>query len=212
MIGSPLVMSARHGSDMMLHLSIEGSLHQTGIRALSGDESMDEKALRHLLARQEITEAIHNYCRAMDRIDDDLGRSVFHADAVADYGAMFQGTGHGFIEFVHGAHSGLLVHTHQVSNISIRVDGDRAGSETYVTATLRMKTSDGALAETRSLGRYIDQWERRDGRWAISHRHYVHEMDDTRLVENARYATDGRRNRSDPSYGSLGTVEREGSA
>jgi len=52
---------------------------------------------------------------------------------------------------------------------------------------------------------------RRDGRWAISHRHYVHEMDDTRLVENARYATDGRRNRTDPSYGSLGTVERGGS-
>jgi hypothetical protein len=173
---------------------------------------MDEKALSQLLAKQDITEAIHNYCRAMDRIDDDLGRSVFHADAVADYGEMFQGTGHAFIEFVHAAHSGMLVHTHQVSNISVRVDGDRAGSETYVTATLRMKTGDGTLAETRSLGRYIDQWERRDGRWAISHRQYVHEMDDTRLVAKASYATGGRRNRTDPSYLRLGTVECGGFA
>ena len=36
----------------------------------------------------------------MDRINDALGRSVFHADAVADYGAMFPGTGHGFIELL----------------------------------------------------------------------------------------------------------------
>ena len=27
----------------------------------------------------------------------ELGRSVFHEDAVADYGAMYQGTGYGFM-------------------------------------------------------------------------------------------------------------------
>ena len=39
---------------------------------------MDETALAELLDKQAITEALHRYCRAMDRMDNDLGRSVFH--------------------------------------------------------------------------------------------------------------------------------------
>ena len=164
---------------------------------------MNEKMLNELRDKQDITEVLHAYCRAMDRIDDDLGRSVFHADAPADYGAMYKGTGHGFIDFVHGAHTGMLASVHQLSNVSIKIDGERAGSESYVTATLRMNAGDGALLQIRSLGRYIDRWEKHDGRWAISHRTYVHAMDETYPVQNAAFATEGSRDRLDPSYAAL---------
>lgn len=164
---------------------------------------MNDTDLAILLAKQAITEALHDYCRAMDRIDDELGRSVFHADAGADYGAMYQGSGHGFIDFVHERHAAMLVQTHEVGNISIDVRGDSAGSEAYVTATLRFKADDGELHDIVGKGRYIDRWERRDGRWAISHRQYLHEMDDLRPVSGSRFATQGLRDRSDPSYAVL---------
>lgn len=166
---------------------------------------MNEAALAELLAQQEITKRIHDYCRAMDRIDDDLGRSVFHADAVADYGTMFQGTGYGFIDFVHESHSAMLVQNHSVSNISIRLDGDHAGSETYVTMRGRMKGEGDVVMQITSLGRYVDGWERRDGAWRIAHRQYLHVMDELNQVGITMYATDGARDRSDPSYARLGS-------
>lgn len=161
---------------------------------------MHDDALEQLLAKQAITERLHDYARAMDRMDDELGYSVFHADAVADYGTMYQGSGHGFIAFVHAAHAQLLAHTHQLGSLSIAVDGERAVSETYVTATLRGRAPDGSLFDIRSCGRYLDRWQRRAGHWAISARQYVHEIDARTPVRHADHETTGRRDRSDPSY------------
>jgi hypothetical protein len=164
---------------------------------------VDEAALTELLAKQAITEALYKYCRAMDRMDNDLGKSVFHADAPADYGGMYQGTGHGFIEFVYGAHAGMLLHQHQLGNILITVKGDRAASESYVTVSFRRKDETGAVVGMRSCGRYLDQWEKRGGRWAISKRLYLHLFDETYPVAESQFPSTGTRDRSDPSYGIL---------
>ena len=129
---------------------------------------MHDARLEQLLAKQEIAERLHDYVRAMDRMDDALGCSVFHPDAPADYGAMYRGTGHGFVEFVHGSHEQLLAHTHQLGSMSIAVAGERAVSETYVTVTLRGRAPDGSLFDIRSCGRYLDRWEQRDGRWRVA--------------------------------------------
>lgn len=48
---------------------------------------MSEKSINVLLAKQEITEQIYRYCRAMDRFDADLGYSVWHEEAEAIYEA-----------------------------------------------------------------------------------------------------------------------------
>ena len=161
---------------------------------------MDAHTLDDLLAKDAIRERLHDYVRGMDRMDDDLARSVFHADAPADYDAMYRGTGHGFVDFVHAAHERALVHTHQLGSISISVEGERAVSEAYVTVTLRFSTPDGGLLDARACGRYLDRWERRAGRWAISARRYLHELDDLAPVTQAQYGTEGKRDRSDPSY------------
>ena len=161
---------------------------------------MEARTLEDLLAKDAIRERLHDYVRAMDRMDDDLARSVFHADAPADYGAIYQGTGHGFVDFVHTAHERALVHTHQLGSIGIAVDGDHAVSETYVTVTLRFSSPEGRLLDSRACGRYVDRWERRDGRWAISQRRYLHEMDDLAPVTQAQYGAEGKRDGSDPSH------------
>lgn len=171
---------------------------------------MHEDALARLLAKDEIRERLHDYVRAMDRIDDALGRSVFHPDATADYGAIYLGTGHGFIDFVHAAHERMLVHTHHLGSIGIDVDtdADRAVSEAYVMVTLRLADGEGGWKDSRAWGRYLDQWEKRDGRWAISARRYVHEFDDLAMVTEWQFRTEGRRDWEDASYGLFEGTER----
>lgn len=159
-----------------------------------------EKRLAELLAKQEIAEALAAYCRAVDRIDMELGRSVFHPDAVADYGAMYQGTGYGFMEFVREAHLSMQAHSHHVGGITIRVDGDRAGSESYVIVRLRSAAPDGSSTDIVSHGRYVDLWERRDGTWRIAHRRYLHALDEARPVASSSFPTTGSRDLADPSY------------
>jgi len=163
---------------------------------------MDE-AVAELLAKQAITEALYKYCRAMDRMDNELGKSVFHADAPADYGGMYQGTGHGFIEYVYGAHAGMLLHQHQLGNVLVTVNGDTASSESYVTVSFRRKDETGAVVGMRSCGRYLDRWEKRGGRWAISNRLYLHLFDETHPVAASQFPSTGTRDRTDPSYAIL---------
>ncbi len=164
---------------------------------------MDED-VRKLADRQAITDQIYRYCRAMDRIDHKLGYSIWHPEGTADYGAaVFVGTGRDFIDHVCRQHSGLLCHSHQVTNVVIELDGDRAGSEAYVTANLRMKR-DGRLMQMTVLSRYIDRWSQRDGRWALDHRHAVMDMDEVREVTPMKDHDVARRDTSDPSYAVLG--------
>ena len=160
---------------------------------------MSNSALGEVADRIAITEKLNEYARAMDRMDDELGYGVFHPEAKADYGEMFQGSGHEFIDFARQAHQGMLVHQHAISNISIHLDGDNAGSESYVTVTFRMRDQDGSLRGMRVHGRYIDRWQRRDGQWRISERRYIQEMDDSWLVDS-QYDAGGKRDSSDPSY------------
>jgi hypothetical protein len=156
--------------------------------------------LRELVDRHEITEVLADYVRAADRIDLELLRSVFHPEATADYGAMFRGTGYGFADFIGSVHPGMDSHHHQLGSISIRLNGDRAASETYVTVYLRFSRPDGTSGLTSSHGRYLDEWERRDERWRIAARRYLHHLDETRDSEGGQFPTTSARDRTDPVY------------
>ncbi|PLK26459.1 nuclear transport factor 2 family protein [Novosphingobium sp. TH158] len=156
-------------------------------------------ALTEVADKLAIADQIYRYCRAMDRIDHELGYSIWHPDGTADYEHNFQGTGRAFVDHVCRQHSHLLQHSHQMSNIVIELDGDRAGSESYVTATLRMER-EGRLMQMTVLSRYVDRWSKRDGRWALDHRRAVMEMDEIREVTPMKAHTGWSRDRSDPSY------------
>lgn len=160
--------------------------------------------LEQLADKQAITEQIYRYCRSVDRLDLPLGRAVFHEDATADYGSgAYTGTGHGAIEWICAAHRQLLSHSHQVSNILIELDGNRAGSESYVTATLRLER-EGKVMQIEVWGRYCDRWSRRDGAWRIDHRDSVIDHDSIREVTPMNRHERGRRDDTDPSYAALG--------
>lgn len=160
----------------------------------------NEALIQEVADRQAITDLLYRYCRAMDRIDHELGYSIWHDDGEADYGEkVFQGSGRGFVDHVCEQHSHLINHSHQVTNIVIELNGDRAASEAYVTANLRMERG-GKLMQIQVLSRYLDQWSRRDGRWGIDKRKTLMDMGDIREVN--LMASDDRwsRDRNDPSY------------
>ena len=163
----------------------------------------DAETLRATADRQEITDLIYRHCRSVDRLDIPLGRSIWHEDAIADYGeAAYQGDGRGVIDHICAQHLHALHHSHQVSNIIIDLDGDSAGSEAYVTASLRVRSGE-QLKQITVWGRYIDRWSRRNGRWGLDKRISIRDFDEIRDVVAMFDHDTGRRDRSDPSYAVL---------
>lgn len=139
--------------------------------------------LSALLHKQAITEVIYRYCRAVDRLDEPLLVDCFHPDAVHEQGG-FAGPSAQFC-----AHALARLRTcessqHHVGNILIELDGDRALSEAYWVAYHRITPGSGATGLFAACevaqdlfvgGRYIDRFERRDGRWRIAVRHGVYD-------------------------------------
>lgn len=159
--------------------------------------------LQRLADKQAITELLYRYCRAVDRIDVPLGHSIWHEGAVADYGAdYYQGPGKGVIDVICKHHEGLISHTHNVTNVIIDLDGDRAGSEAYVYGTMRMER-DGQLLQLGVWGRYLDKWERREGRWGIVSRRVVFDHEEIRPVTPMGRESIQTHDRNDPSYAVL---------
>ena len=148
--------------------------------------------------RQAITDQIYRYCRSVDRLDVPLGHRVFHPDSHADFGSIYTGSGRGWIDFICRGHRAYTHHSHQVTNILIELDGDRAGSEAYVTATLRQREGD-RIHQREFWARYVDTWSRREDHWAIDRRVCLIDFDATREVTEVEPRPD-RRDRTDLSY------------
>jgi hypothetical protein len=157
-----------------------------------------------LADKMAIQEQIRSYCRAVDRLDNALGHSVFHEDSVADYGGDFyNGPGRGVIDTIIESHDGLLSHSHQVTNVLIEVYGDTAGSESYVYGTMRRDAGGGKLMQLGVWARYLDKWAKREGRWAITNRMVVYDHEEVRDVKPMGQQIRSARDASDPSYGFL---------
>jgi hypothetical protein len=156
-----------------------------------------------LADRQQITELIYRYCRSVDRLDIPLGHSIWHADSFADYGAeYYQGPGKGVIDLICEHHRATHAHSHQITNILIDLDKDRAGSESYCFATLRLMQEDTPM-QISVWTRYIDHWSRRDGRWGIDRRVAIRDFDEIRPVTPMSTSSVWCRDVDDPSYKAL---------
>jgi hypothetical protein len=126
--------------------------------------------VRVLLDKQEIQEALLRYCRGVDRCDTDLMRSVYHEDAQAFGMAASDFVDH----FIPANRDATTFNMHVIANLSIDVDSDRAFSEAYF-LTYVGRDNEGTEVVDVFAGRYIDRWERRDGKWGVVHRDTVQE-------------------------------------
>jgi hypothetical protein len=169
---------------------------------------MSADIVQALADKQAIRDLIYTYCRAVDRLDVPLGHSIWHEDGVADYGASYyQGPGKGVIDLICQHHLGLTSHSHQVTNILINLDGDHAGSEAYVSGTMRA-ARDGKTMQISVWARYLDAWERRDGRWGLVKRMVVYDHEDMREATPMGQEIRSTRDANDPSFRFLANAGR----
>jgi hypothetical protein len=130
----------------------------------------------YVASRMEILDCIHRIARGVDRLDEELVLSGYHEGAVDDH-ATFVGDARGFVDYFFDLHrKAHLATTHIIANHVCDIDGDVAHAETYyVFASRNAEGPPFSMAG----GRYVDRFERRDGRWAIAVRKCVLEWDST---------------------------------
>ena len=121
--------------------------------------------LQELIDREAIRDCILRYTRGLDREDETLLRSAFHADARDDHG-NFIGPAQDFPTRKSRTNLRWSNYQHYVSNQTIEIDNDTAHTETYFLAALKRPDDIMNLVG----GRYIDRAERRGGTWAIADR------------------------------------------
>ena len=92
-------------------------------------------------------------------------------------------------------------HSHQITNVLIELDGDRATSEAYVTVALwPPPAADGGQTELVGRGRYLDRWERRGDVWAIAHRLHLLDMSSAIPVTRTPVSAGSTRDERDGSF------------
>jgi ketosteroid isomerase-like protein len=132
-------------------------------------EPLDPR-LQVLLDKEDIREVTYRFARGVDRHDWELIRSCYHDDGVDCHG-IFDGPATEYVAWVTENVPKLATSTtHHVSNGLIDVQGDVAFCESYVLAAHRYVRDDGQRADFLCGARYVDRFERRDGRWRIAHR------------------------------------------
>lgn len=168
--------------------------------------------------RLQIQDVLHRWCRAIDRLDYDGIRAVFHPDATDSHG-FYSGDIEGLITWIRERHRGIVFSMHQVSNQLIEfATPDVAVSEAYL-RTIQRYSSDGATALAQlahgskpagandlwTCSRYVDRLERRNGEWRIAKRVLVQDWKVITPVavdapQNVPGSVVGRRDAEDPIF------------
>ena len=121
-----------------------------------------------LEASAAIEHALLLYTRGIDRLDPALLAAAFHSEAVLEGYGPKERRVEAFAPFaVKSLRQAYRATQHRLSNTFVQFDGgDAADVETYVVADHFHTVGDTEVIDT-FAGRYIDRFERRDGRWAI---------------------------------------------
>ncbi len=129
------------------------------------------------LDREEIRELSRRYMRGLDRLDGEVLQSVFADDATVDYG-FFQGDAADFVDFALGVLSEHQANHHFIGQMMVAVNGEQAVGEIYFQAFHRIN-QDGEDKDLFISGRYLDRYQKQDGRWRITFRSEVNDWSRT---------------------------------
>jgi hypothetical protein len=129
-----------------------------------------EARLADLFGRQAVQDCLLRAALGNDLQDAALWKSAYWPDATEDHG-WYQGNAHAFIDET----VPLLLETmdetwHQVGNMIVRIDGDRACAQSYFFAYCRVKAAGDGRSDLFAGGRCVDRLERRSDEWRIAAR------------------------------------------
>ena len=134
---------------------------------LFDNDLSDHDAIRQVAAR---------YSRGVDRLDGDLMKTAYWPEATDNHG-VFIGSGWDLCDQVVRTHARFTSTMHCVMNHAIEVDATAGtGSGEVYKVTYLFRTENGDEIVETWWGRYLDQYERRNGEWRILHRICVHEF------------------------------------
>ena len=135
--------------------------------------------LQELLDKQAIHEVMQRYCRTMDWLDEAGHASCYWPDAEIDFG-FFKGRADAFVPMVMEHERQAVKRWHLVTGAMIRLDGERALAESYGITTGMM-----ARNQPRRMygGRYLDEFQKRNGEWRLSKRVYILDWSKTYIDE-----------------------------
>ena len=194
-------------------------------------QHIETDKLQLVIDRQEIEQLLRLYCRAIDRLDVELLRSIYHPDGVDAHG-QFEGNAHEFAGFIIDylrKNTSYCFHT--ITQSIIDVEGDVAAAESTYIGYERIpggweslsgffgKRYAAAAREAGTLerehqhtcgGRYIDRLEKRRGEWKVLRRRITNEWNECQVTSHiwddgnlANYNLPGTRDRGDPVYANL---------
>lgn len=129
---------------------------------------MSAKDLQTLLDRENIRDCLVRLARGEDRRDAALISTAYWPDARSDYG-VFEGSFAEYLAWVVPGADAITNTQHVLGQSMIELTGDRARVETQVISYHRVDMGAGER-DTCIGGRYLDQFERRNGEWRIAHR------------------------------------------
>jgi SnoaL-like domain len=159
--------------------------------------------MTNLEIRAAITDALHSYCRGIDRLHAPSIAAAFHPGAaLIDYGPE-PSTIEAFVDRALDSLGRKFIATqHRVTNISIEIDGNRALVEAYVLAHHVEQTDGGRKLHTFN-GRYIDRFEERGGSWKIASRTLRNDWSKVEPIDtpmSGAWVASGRAGSPDPIF------------
>lgn len=126
--------------------------------------------LQAMLDREAIRDCIARLARGEDRRDAEILSACFWPDSKFDY-AMYAGTFPEYLAWVVPGADAITNTQHTLGQTVIDLDGSTARAETYVVSYHRVDMGEGVGERDTCIGgRYLDEMEKRDGKWAIAKR------------------------------------------
>jgi hypothetical protein len=94
----------------------------------------------------------------------------------------------------------VITESHELTNISISVNGNRAGSEAYIVFSICIRGAEGKIVQSYGTGRFADEWELQNGEWFIVKRIFCQDFVQAREITEAPVQFNGSKTRDDPAY------------
>ncbi len=135
-------------------------------------DSIDNAELAALVDEAACRKVLGRYGSALDWRDDDALASTIWPDAVIDYG-FFKGSGEEYVRTFMEIERAAVRPFHLLVCAQLEVKGASAEAESLGFALTIETAADKSVTARQYWGRYLDQLQKRNGEWRISHRVYM---------------------------------------
>lgn len=131
-----------------------------------------QSQLQNLLDVKACENVLLDYARTLDWLDDEGQQACYWPEAEIDYG-FFKGTAKDWVPLVMEMERGSAKRWHLMSNLRVKVEGNKANSECYGLSQGANPNEQGDYEGHVFGGRYLDELEKRNGEWRIAKRTYI---------------------------------------